>query len=188
VEVSWYQTEPTLSLELIHDTGIGKDAPIIDVGGGTSLLVDRLHAEGFSRLAVLDVSAAALSRAQRRLGEQAAAIEWYEADVTEFVAPHAFVLWHDRATLHFLVDPTDRKEYFRVLKRSLTHDGHVIIATFAVGGPTKCSGLDIRQYDAKNLSHELGDDFRLVVERSEIHVTPAKTEQRFTYFRFVRQL
>jgi ubiquinone/menaquinone biosynthesis C-methylase UbiE len=188
VEVSWYQTEPTLSLELIHDTGIGKDAPIIDVGGGTSLLVDRLHAEGFSRLAVLDVSAAALSRAQRRLGEQAAAIEWYEADVTEFVAPHAFVLWHDRATLHFLVDPTDRKEYFRVLKRSLTHDGHVIIATFAVGGPTKCSGLDIRQYDAKNLSHELGDDFRLVVERSETHVTPAKTEQRFTYFRFVRQL
>jgi SAM-dependent methyltransferase len=186
VDVSWYQKEPTLSLELIRDSGVPKDAPLIDIGGGASTLVDRLWADGFSRLAVLDISATALAHAQRRIREHAGTIEWYEADVTEFSAPHPFVLWHDRATLHFLVDSEDRRRYMEVLKRSLTDHGHVIIATFAIGGPTRCSGLDIVQYDARKLSRELGDDFRLVAERSEVHITPAKTEQRFSYFHFVR--
>lgn len=186
LEVSWHQEAPTLSLELIHATGICKDAPIIDIGGGASVLVDRLCAEGFSRLAVLDISPAALAKARRRLGEHARTVEWFVTDVTAFSAPHPFAVWHDRATLHFLTDASDRRKYIEVLKRSLTVDGHVIIATFAVGGPTSCSGLDIVQYDAGRLCLELGDEFRLVDERSELHLTPAGGTQEFAYFRFIR--
>ena len=186
LEVSWYQAEPRLSLELIEHSGIGRDAPIIDVGGGASVLVDRLQEAGYRRLAVLDISGAALATARERLGPQAAGIEWYEADVTQFTAPHAFTLWHDRAVFHFLTDAGDRRHYVQVLKQTLVPDGHVVIAAFAIGGPTRCSGLDIVQYDAAKLLTELGTDFRLVEELSETHRTPAGKDQQFNFFRLRR--
>lgn len=40
--VSWFQNHADQSLRLIHNTGLGKDAAIIDVGGGASTLVDDL--------------------------------------------------------------------------------------------------------------------------------------------------
>jgi SAM-dependent methyltransferase len=186
LEVSWYQPEPRLSLELIHRSGIGRDAPIIDVGGGASLLVDRLQADGYMQLAVLDISGAALATARQRLGPKAAGIEWYEADVTQFTAPHAFALWHDRAVFHFLTAAEDRRRYVEVLKRTLTPDGHVVIAAFAIGGPTRCSGLEIVQYNAAKLLAELGPDFRLEEELSETHRTPAGKDQKFGFFRLRR--
>jgi 2-polyprenyl-3-methyl-5-hydroxy-6-metoxy-1,4-benzoquinol methylase len=183
LEVGWYQAEPRLSLELIQHSGIGKDAPLIDVGGGDSLLVDRLQAEGYRRLAVLDFSGTALAVARQRLGTHAADIEWYETDVTQFIAPHPFSLWHDRAVFHFLTVTEDRKRYVEVLKSTLVPGGHVIMATFAIGGPTRCSGLDIVQYDAPKLMAELGPDFQLEEQQTEIHLTPAGKEQLFGYFR-----
>jgi SAM-dependent methyltransferase len=182
-EVSWHQAEPRLSLELIHHSGLGRDAPIIDVGGGTSLLVDRLQAEGYRQLAVLDISGAALGVARQRLGAHAAAIEWYEADVTQFNAPHPFGLWHDRAVFHFLTAADDRQRYVEVLKRTLVSGGHVIIAAFALGGPTRCSGLEIVQYDAEKLMAELGAGFHLDEQQTESHLTPAGKEQKFGFFR-----
>jgi SAM-dependent methyltransferase len=185
-ELGWYQQEPTQSLALIRDTALSKHAPLIDVGGGASVLVDWLLREGFTRLAVLDVSGAALEHARRRLGAAADSVEWIETDITEFVPPHSFVLWHDRATFHFLTDPEDRRRYVRALKRSLGVGGHAVLATFAVGGPDRCSGLEVVQYDAARLSQELGEEFRLVAELTETHVTPSGAEQRFAYFHFVR--
>jgi ubiquinone/menaquinone biosynthesis C-methylase UbiE len=183
LEVSWYQAEPLLSLELIHRSGLGQDAPLIDVGGGASLLVDRLQAQGYRQLAVLDISGAALAVARKRLAEHAAAIEWYEADVTQFSAPHPFSLWHDRAVFHFLTAADDRQRYVEVLKRTLVSGGHVIIAAFAIGGPTRCSGLEIVQYDTAKLMAELGPNFQLEEQQTEIHLTPAGKEQRFGFFR-----
>lgn len=180
--VSWYQTEPHLSLALIADTGVAKDAPLIDVGGGASVLVDRLHAAGYGRLAVLDISGRALAHARTRLGAAAGDIDWYEADVTQFSAPHRFALWHDRAVFHFLTDPNDRRRYVETLKRTLLPDGHVIMAAFAIGGPTRCSDLDIVQYDAAKLTAELGAEFELLAERSEVHRTPAQKDQLFAFF------
>lgn len=183
LEVSWYQAEPRQSLELIQRSGLGKDAPLIDVGGGASLLIDRLQADGYRRLAVLDISGAALTVARQRLGAHAADIEWYEADVTRFSAPHPFSLWHDRAVFHFLTTADDRQHYVDVLRRTLVAGGHVIIAAFAPGGPVRCSGLDIVQYDAAKLTAELGPDFRLEEQRAETHLTPAGKEQQFGFFR-----
>ena len=187
LEVSWYQKEPTMSLQLIHNAGLAHDAPIIDVGGGASVLVDHLCDEGYSNIAVLDISAKALAYAQNRLGDKSGSVEWYEEDVTCFKSPHPFSLWHDRAVFHFLTDKSDRRKYVNVLKNTLEPDGHLIIGAFAIGGPTKCSGLDIVQYDAKKLLAELGEGFELVEERNETHNTPANKEQKFAYFRFIRK-
>ena len=183
LEVSWYQDEPRQSLELIHRSGLGKDAPLIDVGGGASLLIDWLLADGYRQLAVLDISGAALAVVRQRLGERAADIEWHEADVTQFNAPHLFSLWHDRAVFHFLTAAEDRQRYVEVLRRTLISGGHVIIPAFAPGGPTRCSGLEIVQYDAAKLMAELGPDFRLEEQQTETHLTPAGKEQLFGFFR-----
>lgn len=187
LDVSWYQDEPQLSWQLIEHAGIGKDAAIIDVGGGASVLVDRLVAAGYSQVSVLDISGKALAWARERLGDKASRVTWLEADITSFIPPRQFDLWHDRAVFHFLTDANDRHRYVEVLKRGLKPGGHLIMAAFAIGGPLQCSNLDIMQYDANKLSAELGEEFRLAEEAVEVHITPAKKEQKFAYFRFVRR-
>lgn len=187
LEVSWYQKEPNLSLQLIANTGVKSNAPIIDVGGGASVLVDRLLDLGYTDLTVLDISAEALQEAQARLGQQAARVKWLETDITEFVPSRDYGLWHDRAVFHFLTEAGDRRRYVQVMNRSLQPQGHVIIAAFAVGGPTQCSGLDIVQYDAEKLAGELGENYELWEQDQELHITPANKEQRFGYFRFKKR-
>jgi ubiquinone/menaquinone biosynthesis C-methylase UbiE len=187
LDVSWYQKEPKLSLELIHRTGVSLDETIIDVGGGASVLVDFLCKDGFTNLSVLDISENALAGAKNRLGDLAKNIEWVESDVTEFNSSHKLTLWHDRAVFHFLTDESDRRKYVNALTKSLKAGGHLIIAAFAIGGPNKCSGLEIVQYDSSKLKAELGGKFELLEERNEIHITPANKEQKFMYFRFIRK-
>ncbi len=187
LEVSWYQKEPAVSLQLIENTGIAMDSPVIDVGGGASLLVDYLQQRGFSKLAVLDISASALVHARSRLGVRAGEVEWFESDITNFTPPYVFLLWHDRAVFHFLTDAQDRRNYVAVLKQTVPAEGHVIIAAFAIGGPDKCSGLDIVQYDAGRISAELGGEFELQEQVEELHQTPANKQQTFNYFRFIRR-
>lgn len=185
-DVSWYQKKPEISLALIRSTGLNIDDPIIDVGGGTSFLVDNLIEENYTNLSVLDISENALSITKKRLGKNEKFIKWFEADVTKFYPPHNFNLWHDRAVFHFLTDPLDRKSYLKKLKKYLRPEGHLIIATFAVGGPEKCSGLEIVQYNSERIKNELGEEFVLVNERHELHITPVKKVQKFNYFYFVK--
>lgn len=184
--VSWFQTRPAISVKLIEATGIGKDEAIIDVGGGASVPVDFLLDAGFTKPAVLDISAAALAFARQRLGARAGMVEWFEADVTAFNPPRRFNFSHDQAVFHFLTDKADRRKYVEALKRTLTPDGHVTIATFAADGPVKCSGLNVARYDAPAIGADLGGEFRLVEQVDETHVTPWNTEQKFSYFRFAR--
>ena len=186
-EVSWYQTSPSLSLELIEATAIEKGQGIIDVGGGTSMLVDCLLDEGYEDLAVLDLSGRSLEIARARLGDRKDDVEWYESDATEFRSPRRFHLWHDRAVFHFLTDERDRREYVNVLREALMPEGYLVMATFAIDGPKKCSGLDTVQYDAESMSLELGDEFVLMKNVDETHVTPGDSEQKFTYFLYQRK-
>ncbi len=186
--VSWYQRRPDVSLALIAASGIEKNAGLIDVGGGASALVDHLLDLGYSNLAVLDVSGAALGASRLRLGARAAVIEWFEADATTFEPPHRFALWHDRAAFHFLTSAADRSGYVATLRKTLKPGGTVIIATFAPDGPPKCSGLDVVRYDERSIAAELGVEFELREVRRETHVTPGKTEQQFSYFRFERRI
>ena len=184
LEVSWYQQEPVLSLLLIANTQLLPDARIIDVGGGSSTLVDELCDEAYTDISVLDISGSALAHTKKRLADKADKVHWYETDVTCFKPPHRFALWHDRAVFHFLTNRADRESYINVLKQALEPRGHLIIMTFAIDGPRKCSGLDIVQYDADKLTAELGPGFKLVESGHQIHHTPAGKQQKFAYFRF----
>jgi len=185
LELSWYREDPELSMRLIHDTHISREAAIIDVGGGASTLVDRLVDENYTNVAVLDVAARALAHARTRLAAKACRIQWFEKDVTRFSPPNQYSLWHDRAVFHFLINKTDRDRYVKVLRRSLRSGGHLIMMTFAIDGPSKCSGLDIVQYDEHTLAAVLGNGFELMESGFENHFTPAGKLQKFAYFRFV---
>ena len=185
-QVGWYQREPSLSLQMIRHAGVDPDAPIIDVGGGASVLVDRLHEQGFRRLAVLDISGHALDHARQRLGQAAAAIEWYEADVTQFDPPHVYAVWHDRAVFHFLTEAQDRRRYIQALNQTLVPGGNLILAAFALDGPDTCSGLQVVCYDAAGLGAELGTGFKLMETATEMHQTPSGGGQKFGFYRFVK--
>ena len=183
---SWFQHRPGLSLELIEAAGVRPDEAVIDVGGGASRLVDHLLDAGFTDLAVLDIAAAGLARARRRLGDRAAGVDWIECDVTAFRSRRRYRLWHDRAVFHFLRDARDRARYVAAMDRALAPDGQAVIATFAPDGPLRCSGLDTERYSGGGLAAELGPDWALVEEREEVHRTPAGGEQLFGYYRFAR--
>ena len=186
-EVSWYQSVPTRSLEWIRGAAPDPGSSILDVGAGASTLVDHLLAAGYRDVGVLDLAPSALAAVRDRLGERAADVEWFTGDVTEFVAPHPFDVWHDRAVLHFLVDPDQRRRYAEVLRRTLRPGGHALIAAFAHGGPERCSGLEVVQYDCDEMAALLGPGFECVRDEQELHFTPGGAEQRFQYCLFRRR-
>jgi ubiquinone/menaquinone biosynthesis C-methylase UbiE len=180
--VSWFQEHAEHSVRLIHSTGLDKNAAIIDVGGGASKLVDSLVAEGYSDLTVLDLSSSALAVAKQRLGNQAKAIHWIEGDITRVELPlHRFDIWHDRAVFHFLTVAIDRQAYVEQVSRAVRPGGHIIIATFGLEGPEKCSGLPVMHYLPETLHAEFGDEFMLVGHEQEVHHTPSGIIQQFVY-------
>jgi Methyltransferase domain len=178
--VSWYQSDPTISLELIRTLGADPAAPVVDVGGGASPLVDRLVALGFADVSVLELSGVALEEARRRVGA-AAAVSWLHQDVLDWRPTRRYGLWHDRAVFHFLVDEADRTRYLEVLGRAIEKGGGVVLATFADDGPEYCSGLPVARYDADDLVRSLGDDFVVTTTRRELHLTPTGAVQPFTW-------
>lgn len=181
-DVSWYQPSLRTSLELIDRIRLAPTAPIIDVGGGASTLVDDLLGRGFTDLTVLDISGAALGTSRRRLGERAREVTWLEADITAAPLPEGrYQLWHDRAVFHFLTDPAARLRYVDVARRALVPGGHIVVATFGPQGPEKCSGLDVVRYDPDSLHGEFGAPFVPVSHVEERHTTPWGSVQEFVY-------
>jgi hypothetical protein len=185
-QVSWFEPVPARSLEWIADTGIASDAAVIDVGGGASTLVDELIGRGFRNLAVLDISEEAIRKVAERLGERRRFVNLRAHDVTTFVPPRTYDLWHDRAVFHFLTAAADRQRYAQVL-RLATHPGsHVLISTFGPEGPMRCSGLETCRYDAGQLAGELGAEFTLAHSAVEMHTTPGGARQQFLHTHFLR--
>jgi hypothetical protein len=137
-------------------------------------------------VAVLDISSVALDRTKERLGERAAIVEWIEADVTSISEVGKFDLWHDRAVFHFLTEPNDREAYLKLASKSIPVGGHMIIGTFAIDGPDKCSGLPVCRYDADSMASTLGNRFMLVSSQNHVHTTPWGKEQHFFFGVFQR--
>jgi 2-polyprenyl-3-methyl-5-hydroxy-6-metoxy-1,4-benzoquinol methylase len=192
-QLSWYEEYPRLSLELIHSTEARKEAQIIDVGGGTSRLVDELLAEGYQHVTVLDIVGRALELTRQRLRARAAAVTWIEADITTVELPrHCYDVWHDRAVFHFLMQPEERRRYVETMRHAVRRDGHVIVATFTLegptrGGPTRCSGLKVVRYSPASLADEFGAEFELVKNTNELHRTPLGVEQALLYCSFKKR-
>lgn len=181
-EVSWFQEHAELSLKLIRAADTQATASIIDVGGGASVLVDDLLASGYENITVLDLSAAALAKAQARLGVRASSVRWLEADVIHAdLEAQSYDVWHDRAVFHFLITEAERRAYVQTVLRAVKPGGLVIVATFAEDGPTQCSGLPVMRYRANELHAEFGETFRLLGHEKESHHTPGGNEQKFVY-------
>jgi trans-aconitate methyltransferase len=185
-DVSWYQAQPSESLDLIEAAATHRDAPIIDIGGGASTLVDHLLDRGYRDLTVLDVSEQAFTQARARLGEAAGQVSWIATDVTMFRPERTYDLWHDRAVLHFLIDAEDRRRYLAALRRALAPGGHLVLATFGPEGPQKCSGLEVRRYSMDTMAELLGADFELCSEQFQYHETPSGGSQQFLFTRWRR--
>lgn len=179
--LSWFQPQAVSSLRLIERCA-GRDAHVIDVGGGASVLVDDLLRAGFHHLTVLDLAESALTASRQRLGGRARLVEWLAADITQAELPAArYDVWHDRAVFHFLTDPVDRARYVERVRHAVKIGGYLIVATFGPGGPKQCSGLDVLRYVPDTLHAEFGASFRLLGHETEIHYTPAGQAQEFVY-------
>lgn len=185
-EVSWFQASPTLSLDLIHAAGVEHNSSIIDIGGGASRLVDALLDEGFTGLSVLDLSEESLAKAKARLGARATRVTWIVADVTTWEPAYTYDLWHDRAAFHFLTAPEDRAAYAQRVLRAVRPGGHVIIGTFALDRPERCSGLPVVRHDGESIGTMLGPSFELIETRRHDHQTPMGGNQKFQFSRFQR--
>lgn len=183
---SWFETEPVMSLRMVDAAGVSSEASAVDVGGGTSRLVDALLARRHDDLTVVDVSDAALRLAQQRLGSDATRVRWVNADIRKWLPGRVFDLWHDRAVLHFLREPADQESYRNVLTAA-SHPGTVaIFGCFAPDGPTHCSGLPVVRRDVPALVEFMGPEWSLLAEDRELHPTPGGATQSFIWAAFVR--
>lgn len=183
-ELSWFQDDPTISLELAELAGVTPASRVIDIGGGVSRVTDALLARGLHDLSVLDLSETALGTLRARLGPQGRDVTFIAADVTTWSPDGVYDLWHDRAVFHFLVEPADRAAYLDRLSRALRPGGHAIIATFAPDGPESCSGLPVVRYSPADLAETLGPGYALVTHRAQHHRTPAGVSQSFQFSLF----
>lgn len=183
-EVSWTQEIPSTSLQFISGFNLPKAAPVIDIGGGDSKLVDHLLKEGYEDITVLDISEHALLRAKERLGKAASKVKWIVSDITTFQPYRRYDLWHDRATFHFLTSPGQIKNYLEISKAAVRR--YMTIGTFSTSGPAKCSGLPVKQYDEQTLVNQLQSGFNKIRCIREDHVTPFNTAQNFLFCSFRR--
>lgn len=185
-DVSWYEADPILSRRFVADTIQEGAESVIDVGGGASRLVDHLLDMGLKRVAVLDISEAGVAVSKRRLGDRADLVEWIVADVTAVEDVGQFDVWHDRAVFHFLTAPEERRHYVHLAERTLRPGGTAVMATFALDGPERCSGLDVQRYGADELAEQCGSGFALAHAARHVHITPRGVGQSFLYATFHR--
>lgn len=181
-ELSWYQAEAALSFRLIQEFVPSRDSPIIDVGGGASVLVSQLSDAGYTNLTVLDLSGNAITAARAMLGSEGQSIRWIEADILTAELPRGgFAFWHDRAVFHFLTQPSDRECYVAQAMRAVPGGGYMLVASFAEDGPTRCSGLEVMRYSPATLHAQFGEGFTFERAEREKHYTPGGAVQAFTY-------
>ncbi len=186
-EVSWYQEKPETSLEFLEKFKVVKDAKIIDCGGGDSYFVDNLLALGYQNITVLDISEKALERAKQRLGNQSNKVKWIVSDVSSFQPSEKYDFWHDRAVFHFLREDEVTK-YLQIIKESLNPGGHLVVGTFSENGPTKCSGIEIKQYSENTMSQVIEKYLKKIYCLTIDHLTPSKSIQNFVFCSFQNQL
>ncbi len=185
--VSWYQKKPELSISLIEKMNLDKSARIIDVGAGRSFLVDHLLAMGYKNLTVLDISAEAVKKSKERLGDNAEKVNWIVGDILNVEFDSKFDIWHDRAVFHFITNSEDITNYKKKLENSLSREGKLIIGTFSKNGPTKCSGIEIKQYSKESLSFEFSYIFQEIECFNTDHQTPSGKIQNFSFCTFEKQ-
>ena len=186
-EVSWFQKIPKTSIDLIKSSKIDKTSKIIDIGAGVSRLVDNLLELGFYNVDVVDISINAINKTKIRLGKKSELVNWIESDILKFKSDKKYQLWHDRAVFHFLNDEHKIKSYIKLAENNIEIGGILIIGTFSVNGPNKCSGLEVRQYDQYSITKIFEEKFIPIDHEIVLHTTPFKTQQEFIFSTFKKK-
>lgn len=182
--VSWYQPNPEASLNFVRQFNLPKTAKIIDIGGGDSFLVDYLIELGYEKITVLDISDVAIRRAKERLGGKADRIKWIVTDVSTFIPTEQYDFWHDRAAFHFLTNKDEIENYVKTTSKAIALNGILVIGTFSEQGPSKCSGIEIKQYSEQTMTDLFQNHFQKTGCITIDHKTPSETNQNFVFCSF----
>jgi len=186
-EVSWFQSYPKTSIEFLELFQLPLTANIIDIGGGDSHLADVLLSKGYQNIWVLDISANALEKAKKRLGNKANRVHWVVSDITDFMPPVLYDFWHDRAAFHFLIDEDAINKYVSIAENAIHKNGYLILGTFSEQGPAKCSGLEIKQYNEASMSARFELAFDRIKCVMQEHTTQFNTVQHFLFCSFKKR-
>ncbi|VAX24436.1 hypothetical protein MNBD_IGNAVI01-346 [hydrothermal vent metagenome] len=190
-KLGWYETDLTPTLEMIDKTGLPKSARILNVGAGSSTLIDELLNLEYSNVLATDISKVSLNKLKARLGNESRRVEWIVDDLTNPAALNKIQhvdLWIDRAVLHFFTERNDQKSYFQLLKEKVSENGFVMFAEFNIEGAKKCSGLSVHRYSIEMLSERLGDDFKLLHSFNHIYTMPSGDLRPYVYALFKREV
>ena len=180
-EVSWFQTIPKTSHQLIKKLNLESNDNIIDIGSGRSRILKILIDEGFNSISYLDISKEACKKSKIALGDDKFKVNWNVENVLNFKSKMKYKLWHDRAVFHFFTDKKDIEKYKEVAIKNISDGGYLVLGTFSVNGPKKCSGLDVSQYSEQSLNEIFKSDFNLLESFYIDHQTPFDTTQNFLF-------
>lgn len=180
-EVSWFQTIPKTSHQLIKKLNLESNDNIIDIGSGRSRILKILIDEGFNNISYLDISKEACKKSKIALGDDKSKVNWNVENVLNFKSKIKYKLWHDRAVFHFFTDKKDIEKYKEVAIKNISDGGYLVLGTFSVNGPKKCSGLDVSQYSEQSLNEIFKSDFNLLESFYIDHQTPFDTTQNFLF-------
>lgn len=186
---SWTQETPTEALKYIAEMDLAHKTPIVDIGGGSSHLIEELLARDFADLTVLDISSKALDEAITRInasGLSSADITWVVSDILAWIPTRSFGLWHDRAVFHFLVNSEDQRSYVEKASQYIAPGGHALIGTFAPDGPEMCSGLPVQRWSPEGLGKAFSSSFTVIEAKQTVHETPFGYTQPFTWVHLLR--
>lgn len=185
-EVSWTQPVLGSAAAIFHKVKLDSDAKLIDVGSGRIGMIDYWLGKGYKNITALDISGNALEHLSKDfLNTGGKHIKTIEADVLEYNTTDLYDYWNDRAVFHFLTLESDQQQYVKQVNELVGE--YMCIGTFAKDGPEKCSGLDIIQYDPKDLEALFSEQFSLIHSEYETHQTPFETEQSFVFCLFKRK-
>ena len=180
-EVSWFQTIPKTSHQLIKKLNLESNDNIIDIGSGRSRILKILIDEGFNNISYLDISKEACKKSKIALGDDKSKVNWNVENVLNFKSKIKYNLWHDRAVFHFFTNKKDIEKYKEVAIKNVSDGGYLVLGTFSINGPKKCSGLDVSQYSEQSLNEIFKSDFNLLESFYIDHQTPFDTTQNFLF-------
>ena len=181
-EVSWTEQRPQTSIDFFESFKLSKQSSIIDIGGGESRFVDFLLLEGYDNITVLDISKNAIEKAKKRIGKESDKVQWIVSDINNFKPIKKYDFWHDRAVFHFLTSKGNISDYAKMVSN---YAKNFVIGTFSTDGPTKCSGLEICQYDEVSITKTFEtSSFKKVESKRVDHKTPFGTIQNFIFCSF----
>jgi SAM-dependent methyltransferase len=186
-EVSWFQPYPETSVEFLELFKLPLDANIIDIGGGDSRFIDAVLERGYKNVWLLDISAVAIQHVKERLGHKAHRVHFITSDIVDFKPEVQFDFWHDRAAFHFLTTEERINKYVSIAENAIRPNGYLILGTFSDKGPSKCSGLEIKQYTQASMSSRFENRFERIKCVEVEHNTPFNTSQSFLFCSFKRK-